>query len=128
MVRIRLKPQGKSKTTKYYKIVVVPAESKVKTGKVIDTLGTFEQYSNSQPSKMGNSHKWELDRSKLALWLSYGAQPSKRVKRMMASFELPGWENAGLTRIQKMMTREEYEKYDGPMFLSDEEYEKKVNK
>jgi small subunit ribosomal protein S16 len=76
MLKIKLSPLGK-KNARHYRIVVAPENSKL-TGKNVDILGHFHPL-----VKSGDPTRLVLDKKKLASWISQGAQPTAKIRRLM---------------------------------------------
>ncbi len=75
MVVIRL-ARGGAKKRPFYDIVVADKRSP-RDGRHIEVLGFFH------PLAQGKAEKLRLDLARLEYWLSCGAQPSDRVKRLI---------------------------------------------
>lgn len=75
MVTIRLARFG-SKRRPYYHVVVANSEN-ARNGRFIEQIGTYD------PNKGNADQKIQLDRADH--WMSVGAQPSTRVKQLLAS-------------------------------------------
>ena len=73
MLKIKLQPTGK-RHQRFYRIVVAEGKSKL-TGKVIDTLGTYN------PHNQDNSI--EIDKQNYQLWLTKGAQPTDTIRKLV---------------------------------------------
>ena len=73
MLKIKLQPTGK-RHQRFYRIVVAEGKSKL-SGKVIDTLGTYN------PHDVDN--KVELNKENYQLWLSKGAQPTDTIRKLV---------------------------------------------
>ena len=73
MVRIRMARHG-AKKRPYYHVVVADSESP-RDGKFLEQVGTYD------PSAPDESIKLNLER--VAHWVSVGAQPSLRVKKLI---------------------------------------------
>ena len=73
MLKIKLQPTGK-RHQRFYRIVVAEEKSKL-TGKVIDTLGTYN------PHDPNNT--LELNKENYQLWLTKGAQPTDTVRKLV---------------------------------------------
>jgi small subunit ribosomal protein S16 len=73
MLKIKLQPTGK-RHQRFYRIVVAEERSKL-SGKVIDTLGTY------------NPHDPEnvivLNKENYQLWLTKGAQPTDTIRKLV---------------------------------------------
>lgn len=73
MLKIKLQPTGK-RHQRFYRIVVAEGKSKL-SGKVIDTLGTYN------PHDVDN--KIELNKENYQLWLNKGAQPTDTIRKLV---------------------------------------------
>ncbi len=73
MLKIKLQPTGK-RHQRFYRIVVAEGKSKL-SGKVIDTLGTYN------PHDVEN--KIELNKENYQLWLNKGAQPTDTIRKLV---------------------------------------------
>jgi small subunit ribosomal protein S16 len=73
MLKIKLQPTGK-KHQRFYRIVVAEGKSKL-SGKVIDTLGTYN------PHDVDN--KIEINKENYQLWLNKGAQPTDTIRKLV---------------------------------------------
>lgn len=73
MLKIKLQPTWK-RHQRFYRIVVAEGKSKL-TGKVIDTLGTYN------PHNQDNSI--EIDKQNYQLWLTKGAQPTDTIRKLV---------------------------------------------
>ena len=76
MVVIRLAPFGKKKAT-IYKVTVASKGAKL-SGKFLEKLGTYA------PAKGKNLLEVNMDR--LNYWIGVGAQPSPRLKKVLATY------------------------------------------
>lgn len=75
MVKIRLQRVGKKKAP-FYHIVVADSKSP-RDGKIIEQIGTFDPMTN--PSTV------VLDKEKVEAWIKNGAQPTDKVKAIIAN-------------------------------------------
>lgn len=75
MVKIRLQRVGKKKAP-FYHIVVADSKSP-RDGKIIEKIGTFDPMTN--PSTV------VLDKEKVEAWIKNGAQPTDKVKALIAN-------------------------------------------
>ncbi len=73
MLKIKLQPTGK-RHQRFYRIVVAEGKSKL-SGKVIDTLGTYN------PHDVEN--KIEINKENYQLWLNKGAQPTDTIRKLV---------------------------------------------
>lgn len=73
MLKIKLQPTGK-RHQRFYRIVVAEGKSKL-SGKVIDTLGTYN------PHDVDN--KIEINKENYQLWLNKGAQPTDTIRKLV---------------------------------------------
>ncbi|MFZ3069390.1 MAG: 30S ribosomal protein S16 [Microgenomates group bacterium] len=73
MLKIKLQPTGK-RHQRFYRIVVAEGKSKL-SGKVIDTLGTYN------PHDVEN--KVEINKENYQLWLNKGAQPTDTIRKLV---------------------------------------------
>lgn len=73
MLKIKLQPTGK-KHQRFYRIVVAEDKSKL-SGKVIDTLGTYNPHDAE--------NKIELNKENYQLWLNKGAQPTDTIRKLV---------------------------------------------
>ncbi|HOX95897.1 MAG TPA: 30S ribosomal protein S16 [Candidatus Woesebacteria bacterium] len=73
MLKIKLQPTGK-KHQRFYRIVVAEEKSKL-TGKVIDTLGTYNPHDPE--------NKLEINKENYQLWLTKGAQPTDTIRKLV---------------------------------------------
>lgn len=78
MVRIRLRRTGSTKQASYR--VVVADQRAPRDGRFIENLGYYNPRTNPPT--------FEINRERLAYWLSQGAQPSDSVAQMLRSFGL----------------------------------------
>ncbi len=74
MVKIRLQRVGKKKAP-FYHIVVADSKSP-RDGKIIEQIGTFDPM--TKPSTV------VLDKEKVEAWIKNGAQPTDKVKALIA--------------------------------------------
>lgn len=75
MVKIRLQRVGKKKAP-FYHIVVADSKSP-RDGKIIEQIGTFDPMTT--PSTV------VLDKEKVEAWIKNGAQPTDKVKALIAN-------------------------------------------
>ena len=75
MVKIRLQRVGKKKAP-FYHIVVADSKSP-RDGKIIEQIGTFDPM--TKPSTV------VLDKEKVEAWIKNGAQPTDKVKALIAN-------------------------------------------
>ncbi len=75
MVKIRLQRVGKKKAP-FYHIVVADSKSP-RDGKIIEQIGTFDPMTT--PSTV------VLDKEKVEAWIKNGAQPTDKVKAIIAN-------------------------------------------
>ena len=75
MVKIRLRRVGKKKAP-FYHIVVADSKSP-RDGKIIEQVGTFDPMTT--PSTV------VLDKEKVEAWIKNGAQPTDKVKAIIAN-------------------------------------------
>lgn len=72
MVKIKLAPMGKKRAIKY-RLVVAEENSKV-SGRATDVLGYW----------WPQTHQLQVDQTKLASWLTQGAQPTASVRQLLS--------------------------------------------
>ncbi|HEY8536452.1 MAG TPA: 30S ribosomal protein S16 [Vicinamibacterales bacterium] len=75
MLTIRLRRVG-AKKRPYFRVVVAESRSQ-RDGKFVEVLGHY--YPRTKPAQV------ELDRERVAYWLSRGAQPSETVRSLIKS-------------------------------------------
>ena len=80
MVKIRL-ARGGAKKKPYYRIVVADVRKK-RDGKFIERIGFY--------NPMIQENRFEIDAERAKYWLSVGAQPSDRVRKLMKQAEIEG--------------------------------------
>ena len=80
MIKIRL-ARGGAKKNPYYRIVVADIRSK-RDGKFIERIGFF--------NPMVKENRFNIDSERANYWLSVGAQPTDRVRKLMKQAEIPG--------------------------------------
>ena len=80
MVKIRL-ARGGAKKKPYYRIVVADIRSK-RDGKFIERIGFY--------NPMANENHCDIDSDRAKYWLSVGAQPTVRVRKLMKQAKIPG--------------------------------------
>lgn len=73
MLKIKLQPTGK-RHQRFYRVVVAEEKSKL-TGKVIDTLGTYNPHDTENTIS--------VDKESYQLWLTKGAQPTDTVRKLI---------------------------------------------
>jgi small subunit ribosomal protein S16 len=73
MLKIKLQPTGK-RHQRFYRIVVAEGKSKL-SGKVIDTLGTYNPHN---PENL-----IEINKENYQLWLNKGAQPTDTIRKLV---------------------------------------------
>lgn len=73
MLKIKLQPTGR-RNQRLYRIVVAEGKSKL-SGKVIDTLGSYD------PHKTEN--KITIDQKNYQEWLGKGAQPTDTIRKLV---------------------------------------------
>ncbi|HAI22366.1 TPA: 30S ribosomal protein S16 [Candidatus Collierbacteria bacterium] len=73
MLKIKLQPTGK-RHQRFYRIVVAEGKSKL-SGKVIDTLGTYNPHDPE--------NKIEINKESYQLWLNKGAQPTGTIRKLV---------------------------------------------
>ena len=78
MVTIRL-ARGGAKARPFYHIVVADSRDK-RDGKRIERLGFFN------PIGVSHEESFRMDDARYAYWLSVGAQPSLRMKKLVKQF------------------------------------------
>jgi small subunit ribosomal protein S16 len=76
MVTIRLARHGSKKNPFYY--VTVAERSSGRDGRFVERLGFYN------PVAKGNEEKLRVDIARVEHWISEGAQPSDRVKALLA--------------------------------------------
>jgi small subunit ribosomal protein S16 len=76
MVTIRLARHGSKKKPFYY--VTVAERSSGRDGRFVERLGFYN------PVAKGNEEKLRVDVARVDHWLSEGAQPSDKVKKLLA--------------------------------------------
>ena len=80
MVKIRL-ARGGSKKKPYYRVVVADVREK-RDGKYIERIGFY--------NPMIQENRFKIDAERAKYWLSSGAQPSDRVRKLMKLAEIEG--------------------------------------
>ena len=80
MVKIRL-ARGGAKKKPYYRIVVADVRKK-RDGKFIERIGFY--------NPMIQENRFEIDSERAKCWLSAGAQPTDRVRKLMKQAEIEG--------------------------------------
>ena len=80
MVKIRL-ARGGAKKKPYYRIVVADVRKK-RDGKFIERIGFY--------NPMIQENRFEIDSERAKYWLSVGAQPTDRVRKLMKQAEIEG--------------------------------------
>ena len=80
MVKIRL-ARGGAKKKPYYRIVVADVREK-RDGKYIERIGFY--------NPMIQENRFEIDSERAKYWLSVGAQPTDRVRKLMKQAEIEG--------------------------------------
>ena len=80
MVKIRL-ARGGAKKKPYYRIVVQDIRAK-RDGKFIERIGFYDP--------MVQENRFGIDSERAQYWLSVGAQPPDRVRKLMKKAEVPG--------------------------------------
>lgn len=80
MVKIRL-ARGGAKKKPYYRIVVADVRKK-RDGKFIERIGFY--------NPMIQENRFEIDSERAKYWLSEGAQPTDRVRKLMKQAEIEG--------------------------------------
>jgi small subunit ribosomal protein S16 len=78
MLKIKLVPTGK-KNFRHYRIVVIPENSKL-TGHYLDILGHFHPLLKSD-----SPDRLVFDVAKFKSWVSKGAQPTDKVRKLAKS-------------------------------------------
>ena len=78
MVRIRLRRTGSKKQASYR--VVVADQRSPRDGRFIENLGHYNPRTNPPT--------FEIDKQRMAYWLSQGAQPSEAVAQMLRNVDL----------------------------------------
>ncbi|MFT4564731.1 MAG: small subunit ribosomal protein S16 [Gammaproteobacteria bacterium] len=86
MVTIRL-ARGGAKARPFFHVVVANSRDK-RDGNHIERLGFFN------PIAVGQEEGFRLDESRYAYWVSVGAQPSPRVKKLVKQFRSVASETA----------------------------------
>lgn len=79
MVVIRL-ARGGAKKRPFYHIVATDSRNR-RDGRYLERLGYFN------PLNSGQAKRLELNRERLAHWLSQGAKPSQRVESLVAEWD-----------------------------------------
>ncbi len=79
MVVIRLSRRGMKKQPRYR--ITVADQRRWRDGRYIEVIGQFN------PSPRGSEEKLTLDLDKAKDWIKKGAQPSERVKKLIAMAE-----------------------------------------
>ena len=80
MVKIRL-ARGGAKKKPYYRIVVQDVRAK-RDGKFIERIGFYDP--------MVQDNRFGIDTERAQYWLSVGAQPTDRVRKLMKKAEVLG--------------------------------------
>ena len=80
MVKIRL-ARGGAKKKPYYRIVVQDIRAK-RDGKFIEHIGFYDP--------MVQENRFGIDSERVQYWLSVGAQPTDRVRKLMKKAEVLG--------------------------------------
>ena len=80
MVKIRL-ARGGAKKKPYYRIVVADVRKK-RDGKFIERIGFY--------NPMIQENRFEIDSERAKYWLSAGAQPTDRGRKLMKQAEIEG--------------------------------------
>ena len=80
MVKIRL-ARGGAKKAPFYRIVVADVRAK-RDGRFIERLGSY--------NPMVQENRFSLDVERTKYWLSVGAQPTDRVRKLMKSAAVEG--------------------------------------
>lgn len=80
MVKIRL-ARGGAKKHPYYRVVVADARSS-RDGKFIEKIGFY--------NPMIQENRVAIDAERAKYWLSVGAQPTDRVRKLMKTLEIAG--------------------------------------
>ena len=80
MVKIRL-ARGGAKKKPYYRIVVADVRKK-RDGNFIERIGFY--------NPMIQENRFEIDSERAKYWLSAGAQPTDRVRKLMKQAEIEG--------------------------------------
>ena len=78
MVKIRL-PRGGVKKRPYYRIVVADSHKK-RDGRFIERIGFY--------NPMVQENRFGIDSERVKHWLSVGAQPTERVRKLMEKAEI----------------------------------------
>jgi small subunit ribosomal protein S16 len=76
MVTIRLARHGSKKNPFYY--VTVAERSSGRDGRFVERLGFYN------PVAKGNEERLRVDIARVEHWVSQGAQPSEKVKKLLA--------------------------------------------
>ena len=80
MVKIRLARAG-AKKAPFYRIVVADVRAK-RDGRFIERLGSY--------NPMVQENRFSIDVERTKYWLSVGAQPTNRVRKLMKSAAVEG--------------------------------------
>ena len=80
MVKIRL-ARGGAKKAPFYRIVVADVRAK-RDGRFIERLGSY--------NPMVQENRFSIDVERTKYWLSVGAQPTNRVRKLMKSAAVEG--------------------------------------
>ena len=80
MVKIRL-ARGGAKKAPFYRIVVADVRAK-RDGRFIERLGSY--------NPMVQKNRFSIDVERTKYWLSVGAQPTNRVRKLMKSAAVEG--------------------------------------
>lgn len=80
MVKIRL-ARGGAKKAPYYRIVVADVRSR-RDGRFIERIGSY--------NPMVTENRFSIDAERAKYWLSVGAQPTDRVRKLMKLAEIEG--------------------------------------
>ena len=78
MVKIRL-ARGGAKKRPYYRIVVADSHKK-RDGRFIERIGFY--------NPMVQENRFGIDSERVKHWLSVGAQPTERVRKLMENAEI----------------------------------------
>ncbi len=81
MVVIRLARGGTNKRPFYH--VVVSDRRRARDGRYLERVGYFN------PIAVGGQTRLQLDKERVAYWISNGAQPSERVSHLLVEIEKP---------------------------------------
>lgn len=73
MLKIKLQPTGK-RHQRYYRVVVAEGKSKL-SGKVIDTIGSYNPHDPE--------NKITIDKDNYESWLAKGAQPTDTIRKLV---------------------------------------------